>query len=298
MYYIVYGLLYLLSLLPFFILYLISDFFYLLLYYIMGYRKQIVRQNLLIAFPEKTDEERKQIAKQFYKNLTDNFIETIKMISLSKRNFLKRCDGNFEMLNSIIAQKKNIHILSAHQFNWEYGNWLLSAKINLPLAGVYMPIKNKMLNKIFYKIRSRLGASLIDATKYSKDIKKVMREQHVLGLIADQNPGVPSNAYWLNFFTKPAPFLSGPEKGAIRGNNAVIFSMGSKIKRGYYYFENHLITENAAECKPGELTLKFRDIVENKIKEEPSNFLWSHRRWKHEYKDEYSKRWIDYEPKV
>lgn len=294
MYYVVYGFLYILSLLPFSILYFISDLLYPLFYYVIGYRKAIVKNNLLIAFPEKTEEQRVAIAKQFYKNLIANFIETLKMISLSKQEFLKRCNGNFEEINKLIAKGKNIHFLGAHQFNWEYGNWLLPLNLSLPVAVVFMPIKSKILNKLFLKIRSRFGAVLVDATQYSRDIKKVSRQQHVLALVADQNPGVPANAYWLNFFKRPAPFLTGPEKGAVRNNNAVVFTRYVRIQRGYYYFENKIITENAAECKRGDLTRKFRDFIEDGIRKEPAGFLWSHRRWKHDYQEKYNRLWIDY----
>ncbi len=295
MYHLIYGFLYILSLLPFSILYLISDFLYFILYYVIEYRKKIVANNLLIAFPQKTAQERITIAKQFYKNLVDNFIETIKMVSISKEGFLKHCDGNFEVLNNIIKSGKNIQLHGAHQFNWEYGNWILAIKVNLPVASVYMPIKNKILNKIFLKIRGRFGTVMVDATNYAKNMKKVARQQHALALVADQNPGVPAKAYWLNFFNRPAPFLSGPEKGAVRGNNAVVFTRYIKIKRGHYFFENHVITDGAGTSNPGELTTKFRDFIQDAISREPAGFLWSHRRWKHEYKDEYSRLWIDYD---
>ncbi|MEP6596951.1 MAG: lipid A biosynthesis acyltransferase [Ginsengibacter sp.] len=295
MYYVIYSFFYIFSLLPFRILYFISDLLYILLYYVIGYRLNIVKNNLLIAFPEKTEEERAAITRQFYKNLIDTFIETIKMISLSKDKFLQRCDGNFEVLDTIIKSGKNVQLQSAHQFNWEYGNWILPFKLELPVASVYMPIKNKALNKIFLKLRSRFGTVMIDATHYSKDIKKVARHQHALALVADQNPGWPGRAYWLKFFKRPAPFLIGPEKGAIRSNNAVVFTRFVKIKRGHYYFENYILTENAAECKPGEITRKFRDFIEDAIAREPAGFLWSHRRWKHEYKKEYQNLWIDVE---
>lgn len=280
---------------PFKILYLLSDIAYFLLYHIIGYRKAIVMNNLLIAFPQKTLQERILISKQFYKNLADTFIETIKMITLSEKEFLKRCDGNFEVLSNVIEKGKNIQLQGAHQFNWEYGNWILAMKVNLPVASVYMPIKNKPLNRIFLKVRERFGAVLVDATDYSKNIKKVSRKQHALALVADQNPGwPPGRVYWLNFFSRPAPFLMGPEKGAMRSNNALVFTMYKKLKRGHYYFENNIIAENAAECKPGEITRKFRDFIQQAITQDPASFLWSHKRWKHTYTPKYEHMWIDY----
>ncbi len=249
--------------------------------------------NLKIAFPEKTENERIIISKQFYKNLTDSFIETIKMFSLSKLEFLQRCNGNFEVVNDLAEKGKNINLHGAHQFNWEFANWIYAMKINLVVASVYMPIKNKILDEIFIKIRGRFGAIMVDSTNYQKKMISVARQQHALALVADQNPALPAKSYWLNFFNKPVSFLPGPEKGARRNNNAVVFVRFVRIKRGYYYYENYLITENAAECKPGEITRKFRDFIQDAIIEAPASFLWSHRRWRHEYKNDFQKMWID-----
>ncbi len=143
-------------------------------------------------------------------------------------------------------------------------------------------------------MRQRFGIVLIDATKYSKEILLVSRKQHALALIADQNPASPQRSYWLNFFNKPAPFFAAQDKSARRGNNAVIFATIKKVKRGYYYFKNDIISSNAGELQSGELTRKFRDYIEAGIRKDPANYLWSHRRWKNEFKDEYKKLWIDH----
>ena len=150
MYYLIYGFLYLLSLLPFFVLYRISDGLYVLLYYISGYRKKVVMANLDIAFPQKTTAEKTRIAKQFYKNLIDTFIETIKLFSLSEKSLLKRALIDFTEIEKLIAKGKNIQMHSGHQMNWEYGNWIMSRNINIPWVGVYMKINNKALDKLFF----------------------------------------------------------------------------------------------------------------------------------------------------
>ena len=93
-----------------------------LVFYVFKYRKDVVMNNLLIAFPEKTEKERKQIAKKFYHNLLIHFIETIKFISISKKQIQKRSTGEFELLNKLIDKGKNVHIMAGHQFNWEYAN--------------------------------------------------------------------------------------------------------------------------------------------------------------------------------
>lgn len=117
--------------------------------------------------------------------------------------------------------------------------------------------------------------------------------QHALALVADQTPGNIRSAFWLNFFSKPAPFMHIPEKNAQRNNVPVGFASFKKIKRGYYKFETKIITLNPADTERGELTRKYRDFLEEQLREQPDNYLWSHRRWKAEYKEEYKKLWID-----
>lgn len=293
MYYIVYGLLYLISLLPFGILYLLSDAAYVLLYYVFKYRRKIVRQNIAVAFPEKNDAERKKIEKQFYKNFADTFIETIKMLSMRRQLLDKRCTVDFSASRNIIAKGKNIHYFSGHQMNWEYAASAVSKSISIPLVGVYMPIANKTMNKLFYKIRNKPNTILVSATAFKTQAHKAFQTQYALGLIADQAPAAPAFGYWLNFFDKPCAFQIGPDKGAIIKNAAVVFVSITRIKRGYYHVQDYVVTENAAECKAGELTNLYRDFLEEAIRKSPDGYLWSHRRWKWEYQSDYKSKWID-----
>lgn len=296
MYYIIYGPLYLLSLLPFFILYAISDFVYFIIYRIAGYRKKVVFANLSIAFPEKTAAEREKIAKQFYKNLIDTFIETVKMLSISEKEFNKRAVVNLDECNALAKRGINIQFQSGHQMNWEYVNWAVVKKVEIPFVGIYMKLANKALEKIFYDMREKFGTVLVAATEFRTRMHQVFKEQYSLALAADQNPGSPEHGYWLNFFNKPAPFVTGPDKGARRSNSAVVFVKFVKVKRGYYRFEPTIITENAGTLQEGELTLLYRDFLEATVREHPDNYLWSHRRWKWDYKKQYEKRWIDKSP--
>ena len=293
MYYLVYGILYLFSLLPFWILYFFSDIFYTLIYYIIGYRRKVVMDNLQIAFPEKTKKEKVRIAKDFYHNLIDSFIESIKLISISDKEFYKRCSGNFDNINAIAALGRTMQLHSGHQFNWEYANRIFSAKLKMPFVLVYVRITNKTLNTIFQKIRSKNGTVLIDASKYRQQMLSVYKTQHALALVADQRPPNASSCFWLNFFNKPAAFLYTPEKNAQRGKRPVGFSSFKKIKRGYYKFETTIVTEDASTLKNGELTKMYRDFLQEQIRVQPANYLWSHKRWKFEFKDEYKKMWID-----
>ena len=298
MYYLLYGFLYLISLLPFFILYGISDFFFVLVYYVFGYRKKIVMANLAIAFPEKTIEERKKIARKFYNNFIDTLIESIKMLSMNERHFEKRCTVDIDSCNALAARGKNIHFHSGHQMNWEYANWIFARKLHIPWLGIYMPLSNKALNKIFYDLRARYNTVLVSTKEFKSRMHQVFRSQYSLALAADQNPGMLGNAYWLNFFSKAAPFVTGPDKGAVKNNAAVVFVKFVKIKRGYYHFETKVITENAGELKEGELTILYRDFLEETIRSHPDNYLWSHRRWKYGYKEDYKNQWIDNSPPI
>jgi Kdo2-lipid IVA lauroyltransferase/acyltransferase len=294
MYYIIYPILYLFSLLPFFILYGISDFFAFLLCHVVKYRKNIVFNNLKIAFPEKTDEERKKIAKKFYLYFTDNFIESLKFISISKKQLLKRSTGSFELINDLIDKGYNINLMAGHQFNWEYANLLYSINLKIPFVGVYVPITNKAIGRIFSDLRSRYGTILISAPDFKNKMHDVFKKQYMLALAADQNPSNPASGYWLNYFGRPTPFVTGPEKGAIKNNAAVVYVGFKKLKRGHYKFETTLLAEEGGKTKEGELTVLYRNILEKTINEDPANYLWSHRRFKFEWKDEYKDLWVDY----
>lgn len=293
MYYIVYAVLYLISLLPFFILYLISDLAYFILYYLVGYRKKVVLDNLSIAFPEKSFTEKRSIMRKFYRNLTDTFIETIKLLSISQKNLDRRNVVDFSLLDQLQNKGLNVQLHSGHQMNWEYANLAFSKKSKVPWIGIYMQISSKVMEKLFLKIRRKYNAVLISARDFTKTIRSFYNQQYILALIADQNPGIPKNAQWLYFFNKPAPFMASPEKGAIRNGTAVVFVNFIKVRRGYYRYDTELITENASDMQDGELTRLYRDFLEKGIRSQPDNYLWSHRRWKFSYDESFEKRWID-----
>lgn len=283
MYYIVYGFFYLLSLLPWRVLYIISDVFYLLIYYVTGYRKTVVMSNLKIAFPEKTDEERKQISKKFYKGFIDNFIETIKLFSISEKEMKKRFTGNFEVVNDLYATGKKLQLHSGHFFNWEFANLGYSLNFNYPLLAVYMPIKNKIFERIFVKLRKRFGSILIPATEFNTRFKTYSKTQYCLALVGDQNPGNPENAYWTKFFGRMTPIVKGPERGAKISDTAIVMCNFLKVKRGFYKTHLELLTTDARSLQQGEITKAMIAFIEKTIREQPANYLWSHRRWKWEY---------------
>lgn len=289
MYYVVYGFLWLISLLPLRVLYLFSDGFYGLVFYVFKYRRKVVLDNLAIAFPEKSAKERMRIAKNFYRNFIDSFIESVKLITMSRRQIEKHSTGEFELINQLTDQGKNIHVMAGHQFNWEFGNLLYSMHLRIPFVGIYMQISNKILDRLFFNIRKRYNTVLISAQDFKNKRHEVFASQYILGLAADQNPGDPSNAYWMEFMGKPAPFVTGPARGAVKNNTAVIMVGFKKLRRGYYHFSARLITTDGSGYTPEELTYRYKCSLEEVIREDPSNYLWSHRRWKHQWKPEYGK---------
>ncbi|TAL48251.1 MAG: lipid A biosynthesis acyltransferase [Chitinophagaceae bacterium] len=287
MYYIVYAFLWLLSLLPLRILYIISDGLYGLAFYVLKYRREVVMSNLLIAFPEKTEMERIAIAKKFYHNLIDMFLETIKLISVSDNFIAKRVSANWEVINDLYTTGKSVQLHLGHNFNWEWGNLVLTKKTAFKLLAVYMPITNKIFEKLFYKLRTRNGAIFLRATAMKDEFLPYRNTRYLLGLIADQNPGHPGNAWWFNFFGRPTPFLKGPAKGANVNDTIVVFAFIHKPRRGYYEAVFSLAEENPASLTEQELTKKFVLYLEDVIRQYPDMWLWSHRRWRHEWKEEY-----------
>jgi len=293
MYYIVYGLLYLVSLLPLRVLYILSDAIYILAYRILGYRRKVVLDNLQVVFPEKTLAERKKIAGKFYHNFIDSIIESLKMVSASDAYIMKRVSGNWEVLNNLYKTGRSCQIHLGHTFNWEWANLAGAKAMNYTFLGVYMPIKNKIFDRLFRRLRSKSGTVLMPATEMRTAMLPWRAKQYCIGLVADQSPSAPEKSIWLNFFGKPTGFVPGPETGARAGNIPVVFANIEKPRRGYYKVVFTLAEDQPASLQKGELTLRYARYLEQVIKQQPDMWLWSHRRWKKEWKEEYRKLWVE-----
>jgi KDO2-lipid IV(A) lauroyltransferase len=283
-----YALLYTVSLLPLWALYGLSDFLSFVVYRIVGYRKAVVLSNLAIAFPEKSAKERSRIAGAFYRNFTDSMLESIKLISAGERLIDKMFVTDPKVFEVFSGTNKNIQIHALHNFNWEIVNQGVSREMKLPFLAVYQPIISPFFEQLFKKIRSRFGTVLIPANDFKNNFLPHQGSQYTIALVADQNPGNPAKAWWVNFFGKPAPFVMGPEKAARARDTVVVFGNFYKISRGVYTFVAEKITDDPASMQPGELTLRYIQYIEDRIRERPDNYLWSHRRWKHPYKPEYA----------
>lgn len=285
LYYILFVCLYLLSLLPFWLLYIISDGLYFLIYKLAKYRVGVVRENLLQSFPDKTENERRIIEKKFYQNLCDSIMETIKMFSISRAELNKRVTCNWEIFDEMTRQQRNGQGLMSHQFNWEWSTLICNWNNPRQFTGIYLPLSNNAFDKILYYLRSRANMTLIPVQEMQQQMAAVQKKEVLWGFIADQNPSDPKRASWHEFLHRTTAFFKGPEFVARRYNNIVYFGEIIKRKRGYYHIEMKLAFDQPQQTAPGEITEAFVRFLEDSIKRQPENWVWSHRRWKHVYQD-------------
>jgi Kdo2-lipid IVA lauroyltransferase/acyltransferase len=293
MYYIVFGLLYGFSLLPMRVLYWLSDLTAFLLHSVFRYRKEVVLANLLQAFPEKTEEERRKIAKKFYRNFVDHWTETLKMLSAGKGTLNKMATANFAVFHQLHATGKSVQVNLGHFFNWEL--MTVHTGINQPYTflTVYLPQSNKIWNRLVLYVRGKWGNPLLPSSDMARAIIPWRKKQYLLALGADQRPAFPDNAYWLNFLNKPAGFVKGPEKFARGQNIPVVMMTTTRLKRGRYHFDYFLLADDPKSLPDGELIRRYVRHLEENIRLQPELYLWSHKRWKHPWKPEYEKMWVD-----
>lgn len=280
MYYLLLIILYPIALLPLRVLYLLSDFAFVLLYYVAGYRKKVVWDNLVHAFPEKTEQELKTIQKKFYRSFCDQWIETLKLLTISEKELNKRLTANWELLHELYAEGRNTYIMLGHTFNWEWGNVAMQFNNEQQFAGVYLPLNNSAFDKLIMRIRTRGGGWMI-SMKAKKGMQRLEGTSHIVGLIADQNPSNLNAVVWLPFMKREVPFFKGTEQMARRAKGAVVFLGIQKIKRGYYHMQMQLYTRDASQTEAGDITKAYARFMEQQLHTQPENWMWTHRRWKY-----------------
>ncbi len=281
MYYLLLAILYPLSLLPLRLLYLLSDFAFVILYYITGYRKAVIMDNLTHAFPEKTPEELAVILRRFYHSFCDQWIETVKLLSMSRKELDRRFTGNWEVFEALNAAGKNTYVLMGHIYNWEWASQIVQYHTQQQFAGIYLPVSNPAFDRLMNTIRTRSGALLISMKNMKAGLQEIYGRHYIIGVIADQNPSDPDVALWVPFMHREAPFFRGPETMARRAQGAVVFAGLRKVKRGYYQFMLEKKWDDASVTAPGEITKAYVAFMEGQLHAQPENWLWSHRRWKH-----------------
>ena len=278
-----YPFIWLLSRLPMRILYIKSDIFFFLIYYVFRYRKNVVLENLRLAFPEKSEAERKKISKNFFKHFTDLFMESVKAFSISEKEILKRYTyKNPELVNDFTKQGKSIALVAAHQANWEWSISLplvLEGKVN----GAYTKLGNTYFEKAVRSSREKFGVSGYKTSETVKGMQRNFAEktQGLYILLSDQSPQVHKTFYWSTFFGVKVPIHTGAEMLAKKFDLVVINYVTRKVKRGYYETEFQLITETPKEFDNYQITDKYLRLTERNVIQQPELYLWSHKRFKH-----------------
>lgn len=282
-YLIAYPILWCISMLPFRLLYLFSDFIYLIVYHLIGYRKTTVRENLALALPHLTIKERLVIEKKSYHHLCDMFLEMIKTLTISKKEIDKRyVFTNLEIYKNLENQNKSIALMMAHYGSYE---WAVSINTHLNFSGyaIYKQLSNPYFDKLVRNIRSKFKASLITTKETIPTIIENNKNQKlsIYGFASDQSPRITSAFHWQKFMGIEVPVHTGAEMLSKKYNMNVVFLKGKKVKRGYYEGTFIVLSDNIKEIPNYEITDKFLKLVEEQIYDAPEFYLWTHNRWKH-----------------
>ena len=281
-YYIIYGFSWLIALIPLKILYVFSDILFPFTYYVFGYRKKIVFENLHKSFPEKTEEEIQLIAKKFYHHLNDILFESIKMIHLSPKQLADRIPMiNPEIFHDLYARKKSVIAVVGHYNNWE---WILGTKPFVPhhSLAVYKPLNNKWFDEFMIRNRSKYGTEIISMRQTLKAVLEYKRNNvlTVSAFIADQSPVWEEVQYLTTFLNQNTPVYLGIEKIAKKTDQSVVFLHVHKTSRGRYAVEIIKLFDEVSGTTANEITEKHTRVLEQIIRDKPEYWLWTHRRWK------------------
>lgn len=284
LYLIIYPFIWIISILPFPVLYFLSDCVCFLIYRIFKYRKRVVRGNIALALPHLTEEERTNIEKKFYAHLCDLFLEMIKTLSISKKEIEKRYTfSNMEVYYELEKKEKSIALLCAHYASYE---WAVSMNYHIHFMGygVYKKLANPYFDTLVRKIRSKFKSNLIDSKETIPTMATNFRNKNysLYGLVSDQSPKLSATHHWEKFMGIEVPVHTGGEMLAKKYDMNVIFLKTKKLKRGHYEGSFEILCdENIKEIPNYEITSNFLKLVEQQIYDAPEFYLWTHKRWKH-----------------
>ena len=270
-----------LSLLPYPLLYLLSDIFFLIMYRVIGYRKEVVFANLRNSFPNKSKQELKKIMSDFYRHLCDIIMESVKGFTISEKQLRKRLIiKNPEFSNYFADKGQSIIFVGGHYNNWEICAQAFALYSKHKCIGIYKPLSNAFINDQIYTSRSKYGMHLISMKQTKKSFEDG-DEPKAIVFGSDQNPANPKRAHWVQFLNQDTGVLFGVERYAKEYDWPVVFVSISKVKRGHYEVEYSLITDSPTEQPHGKITEDFTKRLEQDIINQPQYWLWSHKRWKH-----------------
>lgn len=273
---------YLLSFIPLPILYVLADFFYFIIYYVIGYRKKVVRKNLRAAFKNSSEQEIQRIEKAFYHHFCDIMVEALKTLSISERNFQKRFKlKNPELLQHLYDDNKSIILYAAHLGNWEWLS-IFPTLTHYQVISFYQPLSNRYFDDLMKTIRQRFGVVCVESKKGFKTLLQYRAKgiQTICFVIGDQSPAGNSTKHWTNFFNTDTAFLIGAETIAKKSDQVLVFPSFNSPRKGYYEVELIVIEKDESDEKRFALTDAYAKILEESIKKSPELWLWSHKRWK------------------
>lgn len=283
-YHVTSALLYTLSLLPLWALYLISDGLFYIIYYVVRYRRRLVRKNLTESFPEKPADEILRIERGFYSWFCDYIVETVKLRTMSERQMMKRMKfEGAEQVKASVAKGQSCAVYLGHYCNWEWVTslplWMGDAAI---CGQIYHALENNAFDRIFLHLRERLGAVSIPMADTLREIVRYRQanKQIVIGFISDQVPFWNNIHYWTDFLNHDTPVLTGTERIARKCNFAVYYMDLRRERRGYYVAEFKLLTDNPNEYHEYGVTELYVKALEKTIRRQPQYWLWTHNRWK------------------
>ncbi|MBT8280928.1 MAG: lysophospholipid acyltransferase family protein [Muriicola sp.] len=280
-----YPILRLISILPKPLFYGFSDIAFVLIFYLFRYRRKVVQNNLKLALPDLSEEERKRIEKKFYSHLCDLFLEMVKTMDLSKADVAKRYNiKNIELVQSL-EKERSVLVLCTHYANWEW-NTSINNVVSSKGFAIYQKVGNKYFDQLIRKIRAKWNTEPIEQKNTVKRMYENEREgiRGVYGIVSDQSPMMSKAQYWSPFMGITVPIFVGAESLAKKLDLATVFLKVSKVKRGYYQAEFIPINDQGSTAGKHEITEKFLRLAEQQIREQPEYYLWTHRRWKHKDK--------------
>lgn len=277
------------ALLPMRLLYVLSDFLYLIIYWVIRYRVPVVRKNLKSSFPDKSEEELRQLEKAFYHHFADYIVETLKLAHISLQELQERAYvQNPELIDKLMDNGHPCCLfLMGHYGNWEWYSGSNSRFKDARLYQIYRPLNNKAVDKIFIHLRTKFGSLGIPKNDTGREVVRLVRNKVRSGVVflADQTPSPSNLHYWTNFLNQDTSVLTGAERLARKLNTPVVFLDVQMVKRGYYTLEIQLIAENPKETPENWITEEYARRLEKSILRKPEGWLWTHKRWKYKRSD-------------
>ena len=269
--------------LPLPLLYTLSGPIYFVTYHLVRYRRGIVREHLSTAFPTSSEKEICRLEKRYYRNLADVTVEVVKGMAISEAEFEARVTHkNYDLVKGFIDQGKSLLLLSSHSGNWEWLQLAMGLQLPILVESIYKPLHSKTMDRVFYEMRTRFGASLVNAVDLMGEVIKNRKKQRAYAILADQKPRGSGRCHHTDFLNRDTRFFVGPEKIAQFAKLPIIYVRMTRVKRGYYEIEYQLLAEPPYEKNKDSypITELYARAVESHILQYPDSWLWSNRRWR------------------